>query len=107
MLQKTKTYRNRKHLDFLKMLPCVNCGAGPCDPAHIRFASNAGLGRKPNDDRALSLCRPCHTEQHTIGENRFWGERIGKAIELANALAVKTSDTDYANMLILRFRMKS
>lgn len=46
--------------------------------AHVRLGSGAGLGQKPDDYRAVSLCRDCHRQQHTIGEETFWD---GKDVE--------------------------
>ena len=62
---KTKTYRNRKYLDWLKELPCHICGKTPCDPCHIGV-SNFKI--KPPDNQALPMCR----EHHTYQEYHSW-----------------------------------
>lgn len=33
------------------------------------------MGQKPSDWRTISLCKPCHDEQHRIGEETFWKGR--------------------------------
>lgn len=30
------------------------------------------MGQKPDDWNAVSLCKACHTRQHTMGEASFW-----------------------------------
>jgi hypothetical protein len=53
----------------------------PSEAAHVRFASAAfgkasGLGKKPADRWALSLCAGCHRlnrdAQHNRNEQEFW-----------------------------------
>jgi len=48
--------------------------------AHVRLGSGAGIGQKPDDFRAVSLCRDCHQRQHTIGEESFWQGRDVEAL---------------------------
>jgi hypothetical protein len=33
------------------------------------------MGQKPDDWRAVSLCRDCHNRQHKVGEATFWQGR--------------------------------
>lgn len=42
--------------------------------AHVRLGSGAGMGQKPDDWRTVSLCGPCHTKQHSVGESTFWSD---------------------------------
>jgi len=71
------------YLDKIRDLPCLKCGMEPCEAAHVRFASAAygkssGLGKKPDDKWALSLCSYCHRlsrySQHNRGEQQFWND---------------------------------
>lgn len=80
------------------------CSKVPSDPAHIRVGSNAGMGQKPDDSKAVPLCRICHSKQHQQGERTFWGKNLEAAHNLANALFVKTSDYEACLLLIARFR---
>jgi hypothetical protein len=46
--------------------------------AHVRNGSGAGIGQKPDDWRTVSLCKWCHANQHSMGEESFW-RNTGKA----------------------------
>ena len=81
----TTDARSPDYLDMVRQLPCLYCGVSPCEAAHVRFASGAfgkasGMGKKPDDRWALSLCADCYRlakhAQHNHGEERFW-EAIG------------------------------
>jgi hypothetical protein len=49
------------------------CGAtAPIEAAHVRNGSGAGISQKPDDWRAVSLCKDCHQRQHQLGEKTFW-----------------------------------
>lgn len=102
-MQKVPRIRNRKHLDWLKTLPCTACGRGPCDPAHIRIGGNGGTSLKPGDDNAVPLCRDCHTKQHG-GERSFWRDKLDRARDLANGLYVITGQDEMAIPMIYRFQ---
>jgi hypothetical protein len=56
--------------------------------AHVRLWSGAGIGQKPDDWRAVSLCKPCHQRQHAKGELTFW---IGHDVEQLIAEFIKAS----------------
>jgi len=76
--------RNGDHLKFIRELPCLACGRrGPCEAAHIRAGSNAGMGKKPRDSLAVPLCATCHAEQHNKwngSEIDFWGRRMAEGV---------------------------
>ena len=76
-----KRKRNKAYLAFISQLPCIRCGKpGPSEPHHVRLGHNGGMGRKPDDSRALPLCHECHIHNlHQHGEGEFWakGEREG------------------------------
>lgn len=76
-----KASRGRKrepaYLAFLRRQRCFSClQAPPCDAAHIRMHKPGerptGLARKPDDSRAVPLCRSCHMRQHSMSEAAFW-----------------------------------
>jgi hypothetical protein len=53
------------------------------EAAHVRNGSGAGIGTKPDDFRAVSLCggvEGCHAKQHRVGEATFWAGRDVEAI---------------------------
>ena len=61
---KPKTYRNKKHLEYIKTLPCHICGKlGPSAPHHVSLR-NTGMGMKPPDDQTVPLCQECHNAVH-------------------------------------------
>ena len=66
-------WRSQKHCNFVRSHACSVCGSDVAiEVAHIRIGSGAGMGQKPNDWQAVSLCKDCHTLQHTKGERTFW-----------------------------------
>lgn len=68
-------WKSPAHLNHVRSHACVNCDStAGIEAAHIRVGSGAGLSQKPDDWRAVSLCKECHTRQHTIGERTFWDE---------------------------------
>jgi len=66
-------WRSQKHCNFIRSHACSVCGSDVAiEVAHIRIGSGAGMGQKPNDWHAVSLCKDCHTSQHAKGERTFW-----------------------------------
>ena len=81
--------RDKRHLAFIRLLPCVKCGRNrTTQAAHIRKFTDGGTGLKPSDNYTVPLCSKCHAEQHQKGEVSFWGgvENIMNTIKLANKL---------------------
>jgi hypothetical protein len=71
--KRSSRFRSQKHLNHVRSHACVVCDAeAPIEAAHVRLGSGAGMGQKPGDHLALSLCRTCHFRQHTVGEETFW-----------------------------------
>ena len=73
-MQKVKTYRSKKYMDFVKSLPCYVegplCG-GEIAPHHT---STAGTGKKGNDLSCIPLCYEHHINQlHQHGRKTFEG----------------------------------
>jgi hypothetical protein len=65
--------RGQQHLAFVRRLPCVACGKeAPSDAAHVRTATDGGVGMKPADRYTVPLCTTCHAKQHRMGELSFW-----------------------------------
>lgn len=80
---KTPRVQSRKHLDFVKQLPCVCCITRGIfvqadDPMHIQGGSilhgkePAGGSEKSDDRWTLPGCRIHHDKQHTMSEANFW-----------------------------------
>jgi hypothetical protein len=69
--------RDRSHLKFVAMQPCMICGRLPSDAHHLRFAQPRALGRKVSDEHAVPLCRIHHREVHRYGNELAWWTRAG------------------------------
>lgn len=67
-------WRSQAHCNSVRGFSCSvqGCDGRPIEVAHVRNGSGAGVGQKPDDWRAVSLCRFHHGEQHRIGETTFW-----------------------------------
>lgn len=84
------------HLAYLRTLPCLVCGRGPSDPAHIRAPAPhygkryTGKGEKPDDKWVLPLCRHHHDAQHRESELGWWAG-MGIADPFAVAVALYAS----------------
>ena len=74
-------FRSQRHCTHIRSHACVVCDASaPIEVAHVRIGSGAGMGQRPDDHRAVALCKPCHVRQHTVGEQTFWAGRDVDAI---------------------------
>lgn len=71
-LLKRPVARDPKYLAAIRTLPCVCCRATPCDAAHLRIGSLAGIGKKPSDRKVTPICHHHHMQQHATGERSWW-----------------------------------
>jgi hypothetical protein len=113
---RTPRVKNRRHLDFIKRLPCICClvegrEIQADDPMHIR-AGSAWYGKEPagagetSDDRwTLPGCRPHHDQQHRESELVFWGFFAVDPFGLALVLWGLTGD-HHAALAVLRERAR-
>ena len=61
-----RIYGSDSRVKWIKAKPCVFCGQGPCENAHV---TNGGMGRKADADKIIPACRACHHEMdHGIGK---------------------------------------
>jgi hypothetical protein len=81
--KRSTRWRSQAHLSFVRKHACANCGSMTAiEAAHVRFGSGTGIGQKPDDYFAVSLCRDCHRKQHEVGEQTFWkGRALADLIE--------------------------
>ena len=63
--------RSKKHLIYIRELPCIISGYTPCDPAHLSFGIG-GMGLKSPDTFVVPLKHELHQLQHGMGEISFW-----------------------------------
>ena len=67
---------------------CVpDCKRLPIECAHVRSGSDGGMGLKPSDRWAISLCVYHHREQHQLGERKFEHKHGIELVALAEEFA--------------------
>jgi hypothetical protein len=71
-LREPRRYRDREHLRFVSMQPCLVCGRRPSDAHHLRFMQPRALGRRVSDEFAVPLCRTHHRALHRRGDEPAW-----------------------------------
>lgn len=74
--KREKRWRSPAHLSFVRSHECCvpGCDRRPIEAAHVRIGGQGGMGFKPPDWCAISLCggpEGHHSEQHRIGERSF------------------------------------
>lgn len=64
--------RSPAHRAWVRGFECAvgGCDERPIECAHVRRASNSGIGFKPSDAFTVALCREHHAESHR-GEQTF------------------------------------
>jgi len=82
MFQKTKPFRSKKYMDWVKTLPCCYCLTNGSDPHHVT-GLGSGMGTKNSDATCIPLCRKCHTLLHSgnLEINEYY--YLAKTIQLA------------------------
>jgi hypothetical protein len=76
-LPEPKRLRDKQHLRLVAKQPCLVCGREPCDPHHLRFAQQRGMGQKVSDEFTVPLCRAHHRELHRAGKEAAWWSKTG------------------------------
>jgi len=86
-LSEPRRHRDKLHLRFVALQPCLVCGRTPSDPHHLRFAQPRALGRKTSDEFVVPLCRNHHDQNHQVGDEvSWWKQRNVDPIAVANRL---------------------
>jgi hypothetical protein len=70
-------YRNKEHLRYITLQPCLVCARRPSDAHHLNFAQPRALGRKASDEFTVPLCRTHHRAAHRAGDERTWWNTMG------------------------------
>jgi hypothetical protein len=98
---------SKKHLDFIRGLPCLICGDNiSTQAAHIRYSdaaaekSNPGFGNKSDDRYAVPLCGECHALQHSGNERLFWRDRGINPLGVADRLYRCSGNQEAAERII-------
>jgi hypothetical protein len=76
-LPEPRRIRDRGHVRFVAMQPCLICGRLPADAHHLRFAQSRALGRKVSDEFTVPLCRGHHRELHRSADEGAWWQKAG------------------------------
>jgi ERF superfamily len=71
-LSEPRRHRDREHLKFVSLQPCVVCGRRPSDAHHLRFMQPRALGRRVSDEFVVPLCRTHHRALHRRGDELAW-----------------------------------
>jgi hypothetical protein len=97
-LGKPKRFRDKAHLRFVAVQPCLICRRQPSDPHHIRFAQPRALGLKVSDEFTVPLCRGHHRQVHQTGNEVAWWQDLDiNALEIAKGLC-EQSHTSKSSM---------
>jgi hypothetical protein len=72
-----RRYRNKAHLRYVTLQPCLLCARRPSDAHHLRFVQPRALGRKASDEFAVPLCRIHHRAAHRASDERAWWKVAG------------------------------
>jgi hypothetical protein len=79
--------RDKTHLRFVALQPCLLCGRSPSDPHHLRFTQRRAMGRKTSDEFVVPLCRAHHSQNHQVGDELSWWKQNGiDPLPVANRL---------------------
>jgi hypothetical protein len=90
-LSEPRRHRDRDHLKFVTLQPCLLCGRRPSDAHHLRFAQSAALGRRVSDEFTVPLCRLHHRALHRRGdEAAWWAEQQVEPLAVAQELWTET-----------------
>jgi len=74
-LSEPRRLRNKAHLKFVALQPCLICGRRPAQAHHLTFAQPKAMGRKVSDEFAVPLCVGHHRELHGHGDERKWWQK--------------------------------
>jgi hypothetical protein len=80
-----RRHRDKTHLQFVALQPCLICERTPSDAHHVRFAQARALGRKNSDEFVVPLCRMHHSHK-TGNEVEWWKAKGIDPLPVANRL---------------------
>ncbi|WP_221722729.1 DUF968 domain-containing protein [Ochrobactrum sp. SFR4] len=108
----TQSFKDEKHLTFIRSLPSVVSGNWPVEACHIRSGSAdhhkkvTGKGQKPSDCWTLPLTPEEHRDQHSGSEMAFWLRHGINPFEIADKLYQVSGDRETALSIILNARQR-
>jgi hypothetical protein len=93
-----RRYRDKDHLRYVMLQPCLLCARKPSDAHHLRFVQPRALGRKASDEFAVPLCRIHHRAAHRATNERTWWKVAGiDPLKVARKLWKDTRATNRRN----------
>lgn len=102
---KAKLKRHSKFVASLDICAAEHLHEVQCDSAiqscHVRHGFYC-MGKKPTK-REVPMCSNHHTRQHSIGEEKFWGEFLEDAILLGEELWEISGDYEGGQWLVTNF----
>ncbi len=102
--------RDPQHLAFIRTLPSVISGRGPCEACHIRYGDpiynkkRTGKAQKPSDAWSVPMTAAEHRSQHDSNEAKWWAKQGIDPLAVARALYIITGDTEAALLILNRAR---
>ena len=106
----TASFKDERHLAFIRTLPSAVSGVYGCEACHIRTGSAAhnkkatGKAQKPSDCWTVPLTPDEHRDQHSGAEMAFWNRYGINPFTLAADLYAVTGDREAAEQIITRAR---
>ncbi|MVA98884.1 hypothetical protein GN330_16675 [Nitratireductor sp. CAU 1489] len=101
---------DERHLSFIRSLPSIISGAGPCEACHIRYGDplyrkkSTGKAQKPDDAWAVPMTPEEHRAQHAMSEVQFWNMHRIDPLAVARDLYAHTGDREAAVKIIANAR---
>lgn len=105
-----KRIRDERHLSFIRSLPSIISGAGPCEACHVRYGDplyrkkSTGKSQKPDDAWAVPMTPEEHRAQHAMSERDFWVSHGIDPLAVARDLYAHTGDREAAVRIIANAR---
>lgn len=106
--QREPRKEDKRHLAFIRKLPCAICGYPWTEAAHVRAPNpdigkrQTGKGEKPSDCWTVPLCSTHHRAQHGIYELEFWDLHGRDPFALSQALYEISGNEDAALAILSR-----
>lgn len=92
--------RSKKHLDYIRQLPCACCLRDRSDQHreahHLLRDSGKGLGMKAGDEHTIPLCTQHHNDLHQSGDEKVFFAKYHIKRPTVLALALEHCSGDHA-----------
>lgn len=100
-IQRAPKRVHQRHRNYIRSHGCCvpGCLDGPIEVAHVRLGQQAGMGIKPPDHMAISLCRTHHQIQHNIGHAAFDKQHGIDSLNLAAEFSARSPDVEMKRTL--------